>query len=94
MLAFHQYLRTTQIPKLEFYVDQNRKLFYRWANCIKGFNLPLVLKSDMASLKIFPAEEWKSMQLKEGQAALFTKEAIEKMYYISAVITENKIAVQ
>ena len=92
--VFDQYLRTTQIPKLEFYVDQNRKLFYRWANCIKGFNLPLVLKSDVASLKIFPAEEWKSMQLKEGQAALFTKEAIEKMYYISAVITENKIAVQ
>ena len=92
--VFDQYLRTTQIPKLEFYVDQNRKLFFRWANCIKGFNLPLVLKSDMASLKIFPAEEWKSMQLKEGQAALFTKEAIEKMYYISAVITENKIAVQ
>ncbi|MEJ7828024.1 MAG: M1 family metallopeptidase, partial [Segetibacter sp.] len=40
--VFNQYLRTTQIPVLEYYFDKNKsKVFYRWANCVKGFNLPV-----------------------------------------------------
>ena len=86
--VFDQYLRTTQIPKLEFYPD-NKKVFYRWTNCVQGFNLPLVLKNETARIKIIPSEQWKSSELKDDEADLFTESAIEKMYYIDAVLTEK-----
>jgi aminopeptidase N len=83
--VFDQYLRTTQVPVLEYYfTDQNTKVFYRWTNCVKGFDLPLVLRSKNKMVKIFPAEVWKQTKLAEGEAALFNKTEIEKMYYIKA----------
>jgi aminopeptidase N len=90
--VFDQYLRTTQIPKLEFYLD-GKKVFYRWTNCVKGFNLPVVLKNDNTKIRFVPTEQWKSTELKEGQASLITKDAIVKMYYIDVIPTEkNKTA--
>lgn len=38
--VFDQYLRTTQIPKLEVRYSKN-KVRYRWTNCIPEFNLPI-----------------------------------------------------
>jgi hypothetical protein len=80
---FDQYLRTTQIPDFEYYFsDDHKKVFYRWSNCIEGFNFPLTLRNDQSRLRIFPTPEWKSTDLKGDEAALFDKAAIEKMYYI------------
>ncbi len=87
--VFDQYLRTTQIPKLEFYLD-DKKVFYRWTNCVAGFNLPLVLKTSSARIRIVPTERWKSTELKNDQAALFTEDSIEKMYYTGAFLSEKK----
>jgi aminopeptidase N len=93
--VFDQYLRTTQIPQLEFFLtDNGQKVSYRWTNCIKGFNLPLSLQSGQASVRIEPTTEWKSSTRKAGTAALFTKEAIERMYYITAVLSEGKTALR
>jgi len=92
--VFDQYLRTTQIPKLEFYVE-SQKAFYRWTNCVPGFNLPLVLRKDESRIRIIPSAAWKSTVLKSGQAELFNAAAIIKMYYIDAVLVEkNKTAIQ
>jgi aminopeptidase N len=91
--VFDQYLRTTQIPKLEFYFDAN-KVFYRWTNCVKGFNLPIVLTNSSAKIRFNPTEEWESTLLKQGQAALITKEAIVKMYYVDVIATEKNITAQ
>ena len=88
--VFDQYLRTTQIPKLEFYLsNDNKKAFYRWSNAVKGFNLPLVLTGDNSRLKITPTEEWKSTDLKGSEAALFNSAAIQKMYYINAAVSKS-----
>ncbi len=38
--VFDQYLRTTQIPVLE-YKKENGHIFYRWADCVEGFNMPV-----------------------------------------------------
>ncbi|HEX4851496.1 MAG TPA: M1 family metallopeptidase, partial [Puia sp.] len=38
--VFDQYLRTTKIPVLE-YKTKDHELFYRWTNCVKGFNMPV-----------------------------------------------------
>lgn len=86
--VFDQYLRTTQIPKLEFYLEAN-KVFYRYTNCVNGFNLPLVLKDSSVKIRIIPTAQWKSTQLNGNETKLFTENAIEKMYYIDAVYTKQ-----
>jgi aminopeptidase N len=83
--VFDQYLRHTQIPIFEYYLAGD-KVFYRWTNCISGFNLPLVLKNNESSIRILPTEKWKSSSLKKNQAALFDTAAIEKMYYIKTLL--------
>lgn len=89
--VFDQYLRTTQIPRLEYYLDAGSgKVFYRWSNCVKGFNLPLALQNSEASIKVFPEEDWKSTALKGSQAVLFNKALIEKLYYVSAVVEKKQ----
>jgi len=80
--VFDQYLRTTQIPNLEFYVDKDQ-VSYRWTNCVKGFDLPLILKDETAKIKIIPSEQWKTTKLKPNEAALFNNDKIIAMYYIT-----------
>jgi aminopeptidase N len=88
--VFDQYLRTTQYPDLEIFFTENRqKVFYRYANCVPGFNMPLTLKNNDSKLKIIPAPEWKSLVLKDNEASLFDKPAIEKMYYVKVAAVEN-----
>ena len=41
---FDQYLRTTMIPALE-YKFTGDNMYYRWSNCVKGFNMPVKLDS-------------------------------------------------
>jgi aminopeptidase N len=83
--VFDQYLRTTQIPKLEYYFDMNQqKVSYRWTNCVKGFNLPLSLENSDARIRIVPTENWQTTTLKDKQASLFDAAEIVKMYYITA----------
>jgi aminopeptidase N len=59
--VFDQYLRTVQIPVLEYKIDGN-KLAYRYTNCVKGFNLPLKVKFKTDQW-IKPLEKWKTLNL-------------------------------
>lgn len=81
--VFDQYLRNTQIPTLEFYVE-GKKVFYRWADCVDGFNLPVVLNDKLSSIRITPTNSWQNTTLKGNQKALFNATGIEKMYYVKA----------
>lgn len=60
-IVFDQYLRTTQVPVLEF-KQEGYKLSYRYSNCVPGFNMPLhiTFKTDQW---IKPTEEWKILNL-------------------------------
>ena len=40
---FDQYLRTTKIPELE-YKFTGDNMYYRWTNCVEGFNMPVKLR--------------------------------------------------
>jgi aminopeptidase N len=81
--VFDQYLRTTQIPDFEYYFSgDHQKLFYRYSNCVTGFNLPLVLQNGQTKIRILPTDQWSSTVLKDGQAGLFSEDSIEKMYYV------------
>jgi aminopeptidase N len=60
---FDQYLRTIQVPQLE-YKTVGHKIQYRWSNCVNGFNLAIKISTDPAGKTekwIFPTTEWKTM---------------------------------
>ena len=89
--VFDQYLRTIQVPEFDFHFSiGKKKVFYRYSNCVKGFNLPLTLKNNAAKIKIIPSGQWQTLSLKGSEAELFEKSAIEKMYYVTVVETESK----
>ena len=82
--VFDQYLRTIQIPAFEFYFTGDKdKLFYRYSNCVDGFNLPISLSDDKASVKITPSVDWQSIKLSQDEAGLFSTNNIEKIYYVN-----------
>ncbi len=91
--VFDQYLTTTQIPVFDYYFNaEETNVFYRYANCISGFNLPLALSNSSSNtfIKLYPTNEWKNMTVTNKQAALITKEGIEKMYDLTVKGYEAK----
>lgn len=73
--TFDQYLRTTQIPVLDYYFDEKNKLCVRWDSCIAGFNMPLTLKNGK---RIYPTTNWKKIKRENS----FDDEWVERNYYI------------
>ena len=57
---FDQYLRTTQVPILEYKI-QGERLSYRWTNCINGFNMTVKLAN--SDQWISPGTDWKETAL-------------------------------
>ena len=60
---FDQYLRTTKIPVLE-YKFTGDNMYYRWTNCVSGFNMPVKLDAIDDWLK--PTTEWKTTAVTGG----------------------------
>ncbi len=58
---FNQYLRTTQIPMLEYKI-KNNKLLFRYTNCLDEFNMPVKIKTDQEIL-IKPTIQWQTFNL-------------------------------
>jgi aminopeptidase N len=84
--VFDQYLRTTQIPTLEFIVAPDKaSVRLRYTNCVTGFNLPVTLTNGKTELRLFPTDQWKTVKLNGEQAALITADNIENMYYVKPV---------
>ncbi len=57
---FDQYLRTIKIPVIEYKIN-NGQLSYRWANCVKGFNMPLKINDGKNDIQLLPTEKWQSI---------------------------------
>jgi aminopeptidase N len=55
---FDQYLRTTKIPELE-YKFTGDNMYYRWNNCLDGFNMPVKL-SGAGDDWLKATTEWKT----------------------------------
>jgi aminopeptidase N len=62
---FDQYLRTTQIPVLEYRITKN-KLSYRWTNCVKGFAMPVKITTTAGETTLNPTEKWQKMPYTES----------------------------
>jgi len=89
--VFDQYLRTTQIPLLEFYYTTDQKnIYYRWDSCVKGFNLPLVINKENKTLTLNPIQQWKTLKLDDDNKMLFDTSYIDKNYYIRIQQVQSK----
>lgn len=62
---FDQYLRSTQIPKLEWYIKK-KELFYRFTNAVPGFSLPLPVSTSKKSEILRATAEWQHIAWKKG----------------------------
>jgi aminopeptidase N len=89
--VFDQYLRDTQIPRLEIKVDSvSQKVSLRYSNCKQGFNLPIVLTRGATKIKLLPTSNWSTVRLTRQQLDLLTTEEIKKMYYLESTVSPMK----
>jgi aminopeptidase N len=86
--VYQQYLTTTQIPDFNFYFQGNQ-LFYRYTNCVKGFNLPIVLAEKNTVVKIIPSQNWQRITLTNAQKQIFTTKQVNFMYYVNVKEGKN-----
>ncbi len=62
---FDQYLRSTMIPALEYKIEKGI-LFYRWINCVEGFNMPLKINKSKDRLGfIYPTEIFQQTKIND-----------------------------
>lgn len=85
--VFDQYLRTTQIPTLEYYLAQEggaQILYYRWANCINGFNMPILLpgNSNPKYGLMLATEKWQKMRT-NFKAGEDISQHMDKNFYVN-----------
>ncbi len=75
---FDQYLRTTQIPSLEYQLKKG-KLKYRWTNCISGFNMQVEVMANGQSIILHPTTSFQETKLKASKLDVNTN------YYVKSV---------
>ena len=79
--VFDQYLRTTQIPTLEFYKDSIAStVSFHYTTCVDGFNLPIVINA--SNKKILPSTQWQTLSLSKEEFDWFNQKNIVRNYYI------------
>lgn len=74
---FNQYLRTTNIPTLEYKIDEG-ELKYRWTQIVDKFDMPIKVTVNKNEQWIFPTAEWKSLSV-ESFIDLFQ---VDRNFYI------------
>ncbi|MDR3712634.1 MAG: M1 family metallopeptidase [Puia sp.] len=76
---FDQYLRTTQIPLLEYSI-QGDMLRYRWANCVKGFNMPVkVTQEGQSPVLLNPIDRWQRLPSRKWTGKSLS---VDRNYYV------------
>lgn len=75
---FDQYLRNTQIPTLEYKI-QNQELSYHWANTVEGFDMPIrVSFAEGKSEVLSPTTVWKTLKISDLKEI-----KIDENYYVN-----------
>ncbi len=74
---FDQYLRTKEVPILEYYFSADQMLNFRWANCISSFTMPVDLELGQSRLRIQPTTQWKQVKVEQRFEV-----AVDVDYYI------------
>jgi aminopeptidase N len=77
---FNQYLRDTRIPILEYYFKEGQ-LFYRWCNCVLGFNMPIKIHVNGVEKWLKPETDWKTELNTEENPKLL----IDVNFYVNGI---------
>ena len=81
--VFDQYLRTNRVPVLEVRVDGDT-LWYRWADVVPGFDMPVaVTLSDAGYSTIHPTEAWQTTAIDLGDPSSFR---VDPDYYVESTL--------
>lgn len=83
--VFDQYLRTVDIPVLEYRLE-GRRLYFRWTNCVPGFDMPL--KVTLAAGKmafIYPTTEWQHAACRVKRGAF----KVDENFYVESRMAEK-----
>ena len=75
--VFDQYLRTTQIPVLEYRIKR-KTLTYRWTNTVDGFDMPVKVNF-YGQQWLHPGTGWKSLKVKSKGDPAFS---VDRNFYI------------
>ena len=74
---FNQYLRTTEIPTLEYKIE-NKELKYHWTHIVDKFDMPVQVTINDKEQWIFPTSEWKTMPIESNKTVL----KVDKDFYV------------
>ena len=74
---FDQYLRDIRIPTFE-YKFYNNTLYYRWTNCVPGFNMPVKVTLNGKEQWLKPQVEWTILP----QMSKNLKVGVDKDFYV------------
>lgn len=75
--VFDQYLRTIQVPLLEYRIEGNQ-LSYRWTDVVPGFNMPVKVKTDK-EIWLKPTEKWQSMTMAKTDSLI-----VDRRFYVKS----------
>ncbi|WP_339653524.1 M1 family metallopeptidase [Flavobacterium frigidarium] len=76
--VFDQYLRDVRIPTLEYY-SQDGNLFFRWANAVADFDMPVKVTIDGKEQLLKPTINWNSMTFSKADIKL----TIDPNFYVA-----------
>ncbi|MHC0445211.1 M1 family metallopeptidase [Flavobacterium sp. 3-218] len=76
--VFDQYLRTPQVPTLEYYF-QDQRLVYHWINCVENFDLPVKVTLNGVETWLKPTTDWKAENVKGDKSTLI----VDKNFYVT-----------
>ncbi len=83
--VFDQYLRDVRIPVFEYYVE-GTKLYFRWNNCVRGFNMPLKIFISGKEMIVSPNATFRSVDPGVEHAVI----TVDSNYYVAALNMTGK----
>ncbi|MFD1316163.1 M1 family metallopeptidase [Namhaeicola litoreus] len=83
--VFDQYLRTKNVPILEYKLDGNQ-MSYRWANVVDGFSIPLKVYVNEIEKWIKPSTDW---QILTDEADIEILEIDRNFYVIRSELDQS-----
>jgi aminopeptidase N len=82
---FDQYLRDVRIPVFEYFV-KGARMYCRWTNCVRGFNMPLKIYASGKELTINPRSEYTTIELGVENAEI----KVDRGYYVATLNVTGK----
>ena len=91
-LFFDQYLRTKNIPIVEYYYKKgSRQLASRLVNAVAGLKLPIAIDANKNKRRMLEiTSNWKTVTLKKDEMKAWNTDAIESKYLVTLQQVNNR----